>query len=216
MTNSDENRSVVEIDWNNFNSSFLIETFNEEGPTIGLGVAVRKDTILTSIDQFEKAIYKLKVRSLFGINKKSENLEVEGFELHPENDLIKIKLREELPNDIKIYPIIKNKNKFDGKFIRIGCKKVKGQERLTLVSPGMKSIGLGMKYMELIERRIDPMETSGGGIYMISGGQINLIAISSMRGFSKESSSTINPMVLGIHDWIESPVHNGRNRKSKG
>lgn len=214
MHYSAENRSVVEIDWNNFNSSFLIETFNEGGPTIGLGVAVRKDTILTSIDLFEKAIYKLKIRSLFEINKKSENLEVEGFELHHEHDLIKIKLREDLPDDIKIYPIMKNKNKFDGKLIRIGCKKVKDQERLTLVSPKIKSIGPRMKFMELIERRIDPLETSGGGIYMISGGQINLIAISSMRGFSKESSSTINPMVLGIHDWFEMPVHNLSNRKS--
>jgi hypothetical protein len=71
-----------------------------------------------------------------------------------------------------------------------------------------------MKYIELIERRIDPFETSGGGIYMISGGQINLIAISSMRGFSKESSSTTNPMVHGIHDWVESPLYNRRNRKS--
>ena len=195
-----------EIDWTNFNSCLLIELLGEDGISRALGVAVRNDVLLTSTDLFQKSFFKLKVYSINGTTKKSLQFEVEYFDLHPEQNVIRIKLKEKLPLGTMIYPIMKDKHNFNGKFIRLGLQKNEARKPI-LIQSFMNSISLNTKHIELSEAQFNPQET-GSGIFIIREGQIYLVGLLSLSEACKKKYTSKSPLVLGLNEWIESSWYN--------
>jgi hypothetical protein len=192
-----------EIDWTNFNSCHVIEVFGEDGITKGLGVAVRNDILLSSTDLFQKNVFKIKIYTIVGPTKKRIQLEVECFDLHPEHDVIRIKLKEKLPLGTMIYPIMKDKNNFKGKLIRLGFVKNESTRRLVLIQSFMNSISFNKKHIELSETQFNPHET-GSGIFIIREGQIYLLGLLSLKRACKKTKTSKNPLMLGLSKWVDS------------
>jgi len=191
------------IDWKNFSSCLLIESLGEDGISTGLGVAVRDNVLLTSSELFQKNVLKINVYSLIGTTKKRLQFEVECFDLHPEQDVIRIKIKQKLPSEIVIYPIMKEKNSFKGKLFRLGFNKNEAKNTPVLIQSLMNSISLNKKQIELFESQINPRE-AGSGIFIVRDGQIYLLGLLSLKEVCKKTKISKNPLVLGLNEWIES------------
>lgn len=192
-----------EIDWKNFSSCLLIETFGDDGGALGLGVAVRDNIILTTSDLLQKNVLKINVYSLTGKSKKRFQYEVDCFDLHPEQDVIRIKIKEKLPPDIMIYPIMKDRNNFKGKLFRLGFNGSEKKKTPVLIQSLIRSISLNKKHIELFESHLNPAE-AGSGIFIVRGGQIYLLGLFSLKDSCRKNNISKNPLVLGLNEWIES------------
>src|SRR6478609_3630057 len=94
------------IDWNNFNSSLLIEVTRPTGVFTCTGVAINKNTVLTAAHCLEGEILKVRVSNEATYNKNGIFFEVDSFDLHPEynressnyrSDIAKLKIKGEFP-----------------------------------------------------------------------------------------------------------------------
>jgi hypothetical protein len=195
-----------EIDWKNFSSCLVIESLGEGGITSGLGVAVRDNVLLTTSDLFQKNVIKINVYSLVGTTKKRLQFEVECFDLHPEQDVIRIKIKEKLPSDMMIYPIMKDRNNFNGKLFRLGLNKDEKKRTPMLIQTLVSSIDSHKKSIELFEKNLNPAE-AGSGIFIVREGQIYLLGLLSLKDSCKKKKISKNPLVLGLNKWIESSWH---------
>jgi len=195
-----------EIDWKNFSSCLVIESLGEGGITSGLGVAVRDNVLLTTSDLFQKNVIKINVYSLVGTTKKQLQFEVECFDLHPEQDVIRIKIKEKLPSDMMIYPIMKDRNNFKGKLFRLSLNKAEKKRTPMLIQSYVSSISMHKKSIELFESQLNPAE-AGSGIFIVRDGQIYLLGLLSLKDSCKKKKISKNPLVLGLNEWIESSWH---------
>jgi V8-like Glu-specific endopeptidase len=199
-----------QIDWNNFNSSLLIEVTRPVGVFTCTGVAINKDTVLTAAHCLEGEILKIRISNEFSYDKNGKFFEVDSFDLHPDynrvesnyiSDLAKIKLKDELPPGIQFFPIIKNDGQLNGKILRLGFGARGNKNVRTLVTPEVRKIRSLEKVLELNDT-YSYSGDSGGPVFMQSNGQMYLIAIHSTLSFGPEGKHSFNPLISSHREWI--------------
>lgn len=171
---------LLDINWDNFNSCVLIESENESSQDWAAGVAIDRETIITTTDLLNNPIFKIFIHTL-----NSQRIEAESFELHPNLDLIKIKLKSPLPLQTTIYPLLKDHRKITGNLIQLSWKR---NQVPKIINHRINSISIDQKFLIFDEKHKKSMET-GSGLFQISGGQINLIAL-------KSHSAEKNPLII--------------------
>jgi V8-like Glu-specific endopeptidase len=200
------------IDWNNFNSSLLIEVTRPNGVFTCTGVAISKNTVLTAAHCLEGEILKIRISNEAAYNKDGFFFEVETFDLHPEydrknsnykSDLAKIKLKDELPKGTKIYPIIKKDHELGGNIIRLGFGARGLNNVRTLVTPEVRQIRSLEKVLELNDM-YSYSGDSGGPVFMQHNGQLYLVAIHSTLSFGPEGKHSFNPLLSSHREWLAS------------
>jgi V8-like Glu-specific endopeptidase len=200
------------IDWNNFNSSVLIEVTRPTGVFTSTGVAINHDTILTAAHCLEGEVLKVRVSTDARYNKNGHFLEVSAFNLHPDydahksnyrSDLAKIKLKDKLPAGTRFFPIIKKEKALEGKLLRLGFG-ARGKNNVrTLVNPEFKTLRTQEKVLELNDM-YSYSGDSGGPIFLQNQGQMYLVAIHSTLSFGPEGKHSFNPLLSTHRDWIAS------------
>lgn len=200
------------IDWNNFNSSLLIEVTRPNGVFTSTAVAINKNTLLTAAHCLEGEILKVRVSIDSVYNKNGNFIEVESFDLHPDynraqsnyrSDLAKIKLKAELPKGTKFFPIIKKNQNLEGKLLRLGFG-ARGLDNVrTLVTPLMKEVRATEEVLELNDT-YSYSGDSGGPVFLQNNGQLYLIAIHSTLSFGPEGKHSFNPLLSSHREWIAS------------
>ncbi len=198
------------IDWNNFNSSLLIEVTRPTGVFTCTGVAINKNTILTAAHCLEGEILKVRISNDSMYDKNGKFFEVESFELNPDynskksnyrSDIAKIKLKGELPKGTMFYPIIKKDGALNGKILRLGFGARGANNVRTLVQPEFKTIRTQEKTLELNDM-FSYSGDSGGPIFLQYQGQMYLIAIHSTLSFGPEGKHSYNPLLSTHREWI--------------
>jgi secreted trypsin-like serine protease len=198
------------IDWNNFNSSLVIEVTRPSGVFTCTGVAINQDTVLTAAHCLEGEILKIRVSSSAAYDSKSQFWEALNFDLHPEYnktrsnyyaDLAKIKLKEKLPSDIRIYPIVKHDRDLSGQFLRLGFGGRNNQNVRTLIKPQLRQLNNLERVLEL-DDEYSFSGDSGGPVFMIQKGQIYLVAIHSTLSFGPQGKYSYNPLLSSHRSWL--------------
>lgn len=200
------------IDWNNFNSSLLIEVTRPTGVFTCSGVALDENTVLTAAHCLEGEILKVRVSAAPSYNPNGKFIQIESFDLHPDydstksnykSDLAKIKLKSSLPKETMIYPIIKKDSDLNGKIIRLGFG-ARGKDNIrTLVTPELKNVHMHEKVLELSDI-YSYSGDSGGPVFMQNNGQMYLVAIHSTLSFGPEGKHSYNPMLSTHREWLAS------------
>lgn len=198
------------IDWNNFNSSLLIEVTRPTGVFTSTGVAINKNTVLTAAHCLEGEILKIRISTEAVYDKQGHFYEVESFNLHPDYDskksnyrcdLAKIKLKGELPAQTKFYPIIKNDSDLTGTLMRLGFG-ARGKDNIrTLVNPEFKNLRSMEKVLELNDK-YSYSGDSGGPVFLQNKGQMYLVAIHSTLSHGPNGKYSFNPLLSSHREWI--------------
>lgn len=200
------------IDWNNFNSSLLIEVTRPEGVFTCTGVAINPTTILTAAHCLEGNILHVRVTLESSYNPKGNFLDIEAFELHPDYDskrsnfkadIARIQLSKELPSSINFLPIMKKSGDFQGNIVRLGFGARNTKNIRTLVSPVYRDYRNLEDILELNDM-YSYSGDSGGPIFLQQNGQMYLIALHSTLSYGPEGKHSFNPLLPKHKKWIES------------
>jgi secreted trypsin-like serine protease len=198
------------IDWNNFNSSLVIEVTRPSGTYTCTGVAISEDTVLTAAHCLQGEVLKVRVSSAASYDPGARFWNALKFELHPlynqkrSNyfaDLAKIKLEEKLPAEIKIYPIIKHDRQLSGEFLRLGFGGRNNQNIRTLIKPQLKTVNGQEQVLEL-DDEFSYSGDSGGPVFVIQRGQMYLVAIHSTLSYGPLGKYSYNPLLSSHRSWL--------------
>jgi hypothetical protein len=201
---------MKDIDWNNFNSSLLIEVTRPEGVFTSTGVATGPHTVLTSAHSLEGDILKVRVSFEECYDPNGKFIEVKSFELHPaydpsqsnyRNDIAKIYLKTKLPKQTKFYPLMKRDHDFFGKILRLGFGARGDKNIRTLISPEFRQVRKLEKVLELNDT-FSYSGDSGGPVFLQQNGQMYLLAIHSTISFGPEGKYSLNPLLSPHREWI--------------
>ncbi len=196
-------------DWNKFNSSFVIEVARESGLFTCSGVAVSPKIILTAAHCLEGSIKSVRVFNHAKYNPQEKSLGVSRYEIHPQYnlkssryrfDLAKIYLTENLPNQIKIYPIAKGNN-ISGTLYRFGYGMRNSENLRTLILPKLRRLNVVEDVLEL-DDKFSKSGDSGGPIFLEKGGDISILAIHSTFSYGPNGNYSLNPLLSKQMTWI--------------
>jgi hypothetical protein len=205
-----EEEKMKEVDWNNFNSSLLIEVTRPEGVFTSTGVAIGPQTVLTTAHSLEGEILKVRVSFEESYNPEGKFIEVISFEIHPDydrsqsnyrNDIAKISLKEKLRRETKFYPLMKRDHDFYGKILRLGFGARGNKNIRTLISPEFRQVRKFEKVLELNDT-FSYSGDSGGPVFLQQNGQMYLLAIHSTISFGPEGKYSLNPLLSPHREWI--------------
>ncbi len=199
-----------DINWDNFNSSLIIEVTRPTGVFTCSGVAINTNTVLTAAHCLEGEILKIRVSNASSYNPKGKFWIASEFVIHPEynkavsnfkSDLAKIKLKTHLPESTTIFPIIKKNQDISGNILRLGFGGRSNQNIRTLVTPELRGISPHQDILEL-----DDMYSfsgdSGGPVFVQRNGQMYLVAIHSTLSYGPEGKYSFNPLLAAHREWI--------------
>lgn len=198
----------MNIDWNNFDSTLVIEVTRPAGKYTCSGVAINNSTVLTAAHCLEGEILNIRVFNQATYNPKSESWSAESFELHPNYnkeksnfnaDLARIKLSSKLPETLNYYPVLKNKNDLQGRFLRVGYGERNNTNTRTLVTPALKDSSFDI--LELNDMYSFSGD-SGGPVFIQNNGQMYLAAIHSTLSYGPEGRYSYNPLLSQYREWI--------------
>lgn len=195
--------------WEKFNSSLLIEVTRPNGVFTCTGVAVTPKLLLTAAHCLEGEIKKVRVFTQERYDPKLPSLETSGFELHPDykpvqsqykNDLAKLFLKENLPGNINIHPILKTSTVV-GDLYRFGFGARDKKNIRTVITPTFKWINFIDNFLELNDT-YSMSGDSGGPIFVKNTDGIFVAAIHSTLSHGPQGRFSYNPLLSAYLSWI--------------
>lgn len=196
-------------DWDQFNSSLLIEVTRPNGIFTCTGVAVSPEIILTAAHCLEGDIVKVRIFTQSTYNPQQTSLSISNFKLHPSynpkksryaSDLAKIKMKDKLPAFVKIHPIFFGEE-FLGSFYRFGFGERNKKNLRTVVTPTIRKVNHEEHILELNDE-FSRSGDSGGPIFLKSGKATYVLAIHSTFSHGPEGNYSLNPMLSAYRLWI--------------
>ncbi len=195
--------------WEKFNSSLLIEVTRPNGVFTCTGVAVTPKLILTAAHCLDGEVKKVRVFTQDRYDPKQPALETTGFELHPnykpmqsqfKNDLAKLNLKENLPSNINIHPILKTSTVV-GELFRFGFGARDKKNIRTVITPTFKWINFIDNFLELNDT-FSMSGDSGGPIFVKNSDGIFVAAIHSTLSHGPQGRFSYNPLLSAYLNWI--------------
>jgi hypothetical protein len=196
-------------DWENFNSSLLIEVTRPNGVFTCTGVAVASHTLVTAAHCLEGEIKGVRVFTQAAYDPKQKSLAIKEYTLHPtynskksrfQADLAKITLQEKLPEFIKLCPIHKT-TKIFGKLYRFGFGERNKKNLRTVITPTLRRLDSAEGILELNDE-YSRSGDSGGPIFLRNGSEITLLAVHSTFSHGPEGNYSLNPLLSTYIPWI--------------
>lgn len=198
-----------EKDWENFNSSLLIEVTRPNAVYTCTGVAISNSVILTAAHCLDGEIKRVKIFTSDSYDPKLTYLEINSFKLHPKYnpskskshaDIAKIMMKEKLPSTIKIHPIYKGSNP-RGNLYRFGFGGRDKKNIRTVITPQLRKMNLDEQIVEL-DDTFSKSGDSGGPIFLQNGITTEILAIHSTYSHGPRGKFTLNPLLAPYIPWI--------------
>ncbi|MES2528803.1 MAG: trypsin-like serine protease [Bdellovibrionota bacterium] len=195
--------------WEKFNSSLLIEVTRPNGVFTCTGVAVSPKLMMTAAHCLDGDVLKVRVFTQEKYDPKLPALETAGFQIHPDykpkisaykNDLAKLHLKEELPANINIHPILKAQTVV-GKLYRFGFGARDKTNIRTVITPTFRWINFTDHVLEL-DDTFSRSGDSGGPIFVKNLDGIFLAGIHSTFSHGPQGRFSFNPMLSAYLPWI--------------
>ncbi len=195
--------------WEKFNSSLLIEVTRPNGVFTCTGVAVSPKLMMTAAHCLDGDVLKVRVFTQEKYDAKLPSLETNGFQIHPDykpkisaykNDLAKLHLKEELPANINIHPILKAQTVV-GKLYRFGFGARDKTNIRTVITPTFRWINFTDHVLEL-DDTFSRSGDSGGPIFVKNLDGIFLAGIHSTFSHGPQGRFSFNPLLSAYLPWI--------------
>lgn len=196
-------------DWDNYNSSLLIEVTRPNGVFTCTGVAVSKNTIITAAHCLEGSVNSVRVFTQAVYDPKQTSLGIKSFKIHPNydpgvsryrSDIAKITMKEKLPPFIQIHEINKG-TKIFGNIYRFGFGMRGNQNIRTVVTPTLRRLNIDEETLEL-DDEFSRSGDSGGPIFLQNGNNVSIVAIHSTFSHGPEGNFSLNPLLEAYIPWI--------------
>lgn len=199
-------------EWENFNSSLLIEVTRPNGVFTCTGVAVSSHTLVTAAHCLDGEIKSVRIFTGSFYDPKQPSLAISGYQLHPNYnqktsryrcDMAKITMKEKLPAFIKLHQIqqVKTGDIIYGNIYRFGFGERNKKNLRTVVTPGLRRVNNLEDVLELNDE-FSRSGDSGGPVYIQNGTDIKILAVHSTFSTGPQGNFSLNPL-LGSHlTWI--------------
>ncbi len=195
--------------WDQYNSSLLIEVTRPNGVFTCTGVAVSSQIIVTAAHCLEGDIKGVRVFTQEKYDPKQTSLAIKSFKIHPDykpkasrykDDIAKIMMAEKIPAFVHLLPIFEG-NMVSGQLYRFGFGERDHKNVRTVVTPKFRKMNLAEKVLE-VDDKFSRSGDSGGPIFMKDGQNISLLAIHSTFSHGPEGEFSMNPRLASYLSWI--------------
>jgi secreted trypsin-like serine protease len=195
--------------WDQFNSSLLIEVTRPSGVFTCTGVAVSSNIVLTAAHCLEGEIKGVRVFTQESYNPKQTSLTIKSYKLHPnykpeksrfKSDIAKIIMAEPIPPFVHLIPIYEG-NMVSGQLYRFGFGERNNKNNRTVITPKFRKMNLKEKILE-VDDKFSRSGDSGGPIFMQRGQEIYLLAIHSTFSHGPQGEYSLNPRLASYLSWI--------------
>lgn len=196
-------------DWDNYNSSLLIEVTRPNGVFTCSGVAVSRNTIVTAAHCLEGSVKSVRVFTQAVYDTNQTSLPIKSYKIHPlynpsvsryKSDVAKIVMKEKLPPFIQIHEINRG-TKFLGNIYRFGFGQRGSQNIRTVVTPTLRRLNIEEETLEL-DDEFSRSGDSGGPIFLQNGNNVTILAIHSTFSHGPEGNYSLNPLLDAYIPWI--------------
>ena len=198
--------------WEDFNSSLLIEVTRPTGVFTCTGVAITNQTLMTAAHCLDGEITGVRIFTQANYDPKAPSFAISKFKIHPQYkqqasryrfDMAKITLKERLPAFIKIHPIllVKTGDIIYGNIYRFGFGERNKKNVRTVITPGLRRVNNVEDVVELNDE-FSRSGDSGGPVFVQNGKDIKILAVHSTFSTGPEGNFSLNPLLGSQLAWI--------------